>query len=357
MVKYFGTDGLEVRSALTLVQQEVYDFSRGKQLPYVESGLPRLFFAATTRDALPERERLLLAMAEVTPDLRAEVESIAADKDMPLAPLYGALISADLAGESLNERGKKLAEAADAFVRVREELRTLASGDPDVTRLRHEAEEQLSLGSFDAARAKLTEAAGIDQRSRHVLKTNFVERTLSEAGTHHLKGSASWADLQYALAITDYEKAVALYDEVDREDLPDDDRSRQIATWQSLGEVRVTVGNLAAASEAFEARRRISARRAEASPNNLDWQRDLSVSDVSVGDVRVWQGDLPGGTGKPTRQALTSAIRLAAAESGNPWNGSAICRSAITGSATCGWLRATSPPRYGIYQAGLDPPR
>ena len=48
LAKYLGTDGLEIRSVLTLVQQEVYDLSRGKQLPYVESGLPRLFFAATS---------------------------------------------------------------------------------------------------------------------------------------------------------------------------------------------------------------------------------------------------------------------------------------------------------------------
>jgi uncharacterized caspase-like protein len=54
------------------VQQEVYDFSRGAQLPYVESGLPRLFFTATALEQLPERERLLLAMADVTPALRDE---------------------------------------------------------------------------------------------------------------------------------------------------------------------------------------------------------------------------------------------------------------------------------------------
>lgn len=55
LAKYLGTDGLESRSVLTLVQQEVYDLTRGKQLPYVESGLPQLFFAASTREQLPER--------------------------------------------------------------------------------------------------------------------------------------------------------------------------------------------------------------------------------------------------------------------------------------------------------------
>ena len=34
--KYLATDGLEIRSVLTLVQQEVYERSGGRQLPYVE---------------------------------------------------------------------------------------------------------------------------------------------------------------------------------------------------------------------------------------------------------------------------------------------------------------------------------
>src|SRR5690606_35746320 len=67
LARYLPTDGLEIRSVLTLVQQEVYDLSAGAQLPYVESGLPATFFAAQAGE-LPERERLLLAMADVTPE-------------------------------------------------------------------------------------------------------------------------------------------------------------------------------------------------------------------------------------------------------------------------------------------------
>ena len=102
LTRYLPSEGLEVRSALTLVQQQVYDFSRGRQLPYIESGLPKLFFASTTAEQLPERERLLLAMADVTPAIRTEVEKVAAENSMPLAPLYGALIEAKL--DTLNGR-------------------------------------------------------------------------------------------------------------------------------------------------------------------------------------------------------------------------------------------------------------
>ena len=173
---------------------------------------------------MPERERLLLAMADVTPELRAEVELVAARADMPLAPLYGTLIGADVAAMSPAERGRKLQEAADAFVKVRAELRTLASSDPEVTRLRQEAEQQLSLGAFDTARASLPQAADIDGQSRQALKENFIGRTVSEATTHYLAGGAALADLRYQLAISDYEKAVALYAEIEGFDLSDEDR-------------------------------------------------------------------------------------------------------------------------------------
>ncbi|CAN7276716.1 caspase family protein [Mesorhizobium sp. LjNodule214] len=154
LTKYLGTDGLEIRSVLTLVQQEVYDLTRGKQLPYVESGLPQLFFATSTREQLPERERLLLAMAEVTPEMRGEVERIASDADMPLAPLYGALISTDASHLSAESLDARLREAADAFVKVRSEMKVLGPSDPQVSALRQQAQEQLSLGAPSTPRGQ-----------------------------------------------------------------------------------------------------------------------------------------------------------------------------------------------------------
>src|SRR5690606_15260369 len=59
LIRYLGTRGLEIRSVLTLVQQEVYDRTGGGQLPYVENGLPVLFFAGDDPGDLSERERLL----------------------------------------------------------------------------------------------------------------------------------------------------------------------------------------------------------------------------------------------------------------------------------------------------------
>lgn len=292
LTKYLGTDGLEIRSVLTLVQQEVYDLSRGKQLPYVESGLPKLFFATTAKEQLPERERLLLAMADVTPEMRGEVEQIASDADMPLAPLYGALISADTSHLSADSLNARLREAADAFVKVRSEMKTLASDDPQVTELRRQAQEQLSLGAFDGARALLAKAADIDNVSRRALKVNFVSRTLSEAATRFLSGGAARADLDYATAIGDYESVLALYGEAGQTSLTLEQADRQSRTLEELGILYTTVGNVEAAGRAFGA---LLANLEQRSRQETDpsVKRDLAIAHIKLANIRMAQGDLP----------------------------------------------------------------
>ncbi|MER9457221.1 caspase family protein [Mesorhizobium sp. M0478] len=292
LTKYLGTDGLEIRSVLTLVQQEVYDLSRGKQLPYVESGLPKLFFASAAKEQLPERERLLLAMADVTPEMRGAVERVASDADMPLAPLYGALISSDtshLSGESLDA---KLREAADAFVKVRGEMKTLAADDPQVTELRRQAEEQLALGAFDGARVILAKAADVDNVSRQALKANFVSRTLSEAATLFLSGGAARATLDYATAIKDYETVLSLYGEAGQTSLSLEQADRQSRTLEELGILYTTVGNTDAAGRAFAALVANLEQRAR-QETDPSVKRDLAIGHIKFANIKMAQGDLP----------------------------------------------------------------
>ncbi|MER9459580.1 caspase family protein [Mesorhizobium sp. M0387] len=292
LTKYLGTDGLEIRSVLTLVQQEVYDLSRGKQLPYVESGLPKLFFASAAKEQLPERERLLLAMADVTPEMRGAVERVASDADMPLAPLYGALISSDtshLSGESLDA---KLREAADAFVKVCGEMKTLAADDPKVTELRRQAEEQLALGAFDGARVILAKAADVDNVSRQALKANFVSRTLSEAATRFLSGGAARATLDYATAIKDYETVLSLYGEAGQTSLSLEQADRQSRTLEELGILYTTVGNTDAAGRASAALVANLERRAR-QETDPSVKRDLAIGHIKFANIKMAQGDLP----------------------------------------------------------------
>ena len=61
-------------------------------VPWVRTG--NLVFISG-QGVLPERDQLLIAMADLTPDIRAEVEALAAERNLPLAPLYAALLSTD----------------------------------------------------------------------------------------------------------------------------------------------------------------------------------------------------------------------------------------------------------------------
>ncbi len=304
LVRHLGTAGVELRTALTLVQQDVYDRSRGKQLPYIESGLPELVFI-TGEGVLPERDQLLIAMADLTPELRAEVETLATERNLPLAPLYAALLSADLGDQTPDDRARLLMEAALSYEQFQSELQRFRSDDPRVADLRARAEEQLTLGAFDSARALLTEAAEIDASARTSIRETYLSRTLSEAATHLLNANAARTDLRYDFAIADLGKAVALYGEIEG-DLPDQDTQfAYMLALSDLGDLQLVAGNTSAAQEAFNLRAKFAQAMVEADPTNVAWVRELIWAMNSVGGVLEQQGYL-----KEAEAAFASALEF-----------------------------------------------
>ncbi|HOZ34863.1 MAG TPA: caspase family protein, partial [Tabrizicola sp.] len=289
LVRHFSTAGVEVKTALTLVQQDVYDRSRGKQLPYIESGVPEPIFVAGP-GALPERDQLLIAMADLTPEIRAEVETLSASRNLPLAPLYAALLSADLDSQSPDERSRLLLEAAASYEQFQSELQKFQSDDPRVADLRAKADEQLTLGAFDTARALLTEAAEIDSNARTTIRETYISRTVSEAATHLLNANAARTDLRYDLAISDLDKVVALYGEVQPDMLDRDTQFTYMLALSDLGDLNLIAGNTQAALSAYTRRSQFAQARVEADPTDVDWVRELIWSLNSVGSVLMQQG-------------------------------------------------------------------
>ncbi|OYW62245.1 MAG: hypothetical protein B7Z31_01470 [Rhodobacterales bacterium 12-65-15] len=289
LLRHFGTAGVELKTALTLVQQDVYDRSRGKQLPYVESGLPELVFI-TGQGALPERDQLLIAMADLTPDLRAEVETLAAERNMPLAPLYAAFLSADLANQAPDERTRLLLEAATSYEAFQSDLSNLKSEDPRVADLRSKAQESFELGAFDTGRALLNEAADIDAASRANFRDGYISRTVSEAATRMLSANAARAELRYDLAIQDLQKAVTLFADIADEEIERQTRFDYIQALVNLGELQLVAGNTSAALAAFSTRAAYAQAQVEADPTDVPWVRELIWSLTSVGNVLESQG-------------------------------------------------------------------
>ncbi|GLS87334.1 hypothetical protein GCM10010873_23080 [Cypionkella aquatica] len=295
LLRHFATPGVEVRTALTLVQQDVYDRSRGAQLPYIESGLPQLFFAASdgiSAGALGERDRLLLAMAGLSPALRAEVEALATQNDMPLAPLYGALMSADLGRKTGPERAQALLQSAQSFLRFRAQLQLLSADDPKVADYRAQAEVALNLGSFDLARAALDQAAKLDAAARDALRDNYRARTLSQAQTLALAANAAKADLRYDLASADLAKSLALYAELEGAALPRKDREAYSDLLWDQGDLFRDTGNTSLALRSYRAWQELAAARVAAAPGDADFRRNWAVARVNIGDMLLLQGDL-----------------------------------------------------------------
>jgi uncharacterized caspase-like protein/exonuclease VII small subunit len=218
VLAHFDKAGLELRSLLTLVRMEVYERSRGQQLPYVEDALPGTVFFDAKGEPLTERDRLLLAMAGIDNETRAQVESVAAQYDVPLAPLYGALVAAQLTLTQVDfaTRLKVLNQAAEEFIKLRNDLNTLASSDPSVGQLRAQAERDLSNGNFESARAALTQAIEIDRNSGEQLETRLRERNLSEAASRSIRAGIARSHLEYRTAAADLSAAADLAERWDK---------------------------------------------------------------------------------------------------------------------------------------------
>jgi uncharacterized caspase-like protein len=322
MLRHLATDGVDVRSALLLVQQDVYDRTRGAQLPYVESGLPRPLFLAEPAADLPARDRLLLAMAELSPDLRAQVERAAETHDTPLAPLYAAALEGDLARFGWAAREAKLAEAAAAFRDTRERLLGLESTDYRIRDLRAEAEALLERGERQAALARLETAIAIDAAAADANVAVAVERRISEADSRLARAGVQAGAFAYADAIADTEAAADLYARaaaLARADARDAPRAalqgRVRALWE-LGDLHVTTGDSTAALAAFGRGRSLAEAVLVDAPADPEWRVEAATGHNRTGRVLLAQGDLDGAA-----QALTAGLaafkRLAAEDPGN----------------------------------------
>lgn len=314
--------GVELREALRLVQQDVYDRSRSAQLPYIESGLPAQIWLSGSadpayRDSLPERDLLLLAMDQFSPATRAEVEQVARENDMPLAPLFRAVLAGNLEQASAEERGQRLQEAALAYSAFQAELMKYASEDPRVADLRARAEEELALGSHDAALASLDAAEKIDATGRGVQRDGYIARTLSLASTHLLSASAARSALRYPLAIDNLTTATELFTEI-RALLPDPASKQAYATAMAeLGDLQLVAGNSFGALSIYGSRVDYLQGLMREEPGDSAWARGLIGALQAQGDVMREQGYLRD-AGATYRRALALSRPLIAGHPDDP---------------------------------------
>ncbi|MGA0541316.1 caspase family protein [Neotabrizicola sp. VNH66] len=315
ILRHLGTPGLELRGALSLIQQDVYDRTRGKQLPYVESALPDLIFVSGTPGAVSERDRLLLAMAGLAPETRAEVERVAAADDLPLAPLYAALLAA---GElTATEREATLAEAARQYRRFQNAVAALDGADTAVSALRDEAARLMDLGAYREAQEKLQAAADLDAAGIAGAAELLLTRSLSQVETLRISALAAEAALDYPTALARWREISATLTRLEPLGLPEEALLTQTTALWWEGYLLIRLGEGATAVPVYEDWNRRAAARAAAHPASTALQHDLANSLRELGNLLHRRGQTT-----RAREMLTGAQdiwrRLSEAEPQDP---------------------------------------
>lgn len=216
LLKHLPAEGLEFGQVMTLVSQEVYLLTGGRQQPWMNTSLNQfLYFGAkvegnSSDDAqvLSERRALLLRLASTPDSVRRTVETIASANQVPLAAVYGML---DLLGVQSTYEPTQLTKQLDAGSRKLKELLAekdlLRSSDPEIARLLRLSENAILDGALKSATAfqerakarvaKLNESmdqAEIDLRARRIEFGEVYTRSAltNELSFEYLTAAGDW---------------------------------------------------------------------------------------------------------------------------------------------------------------------
>ncbi len=290
LLRHLAKPGLELRTVLTLVTEDVHDRTRGAQTPYFESGLPELVFAAGQPADLSERDALLLAMADLSPDLRDQVETLAATRAMPLAPLYAALLTLP-PDTSREDRDRALTEAADAYASCRTSSPacpkptpawpSCAGRPPPISTSARPRPRKRSSGRHRPGRS--------GARGRRDL---YLARTLSQAETHVLSSNSSLAELDRESAIQSLKAASELFEEAYQLDSSDATLQMVTETLWAIGEIyHYNLDDIDRALEYYGRMEAVIAAKLKVDPESLRWRRELAAAQNVLGDASMRRDD------------------------------------------------------------------
>ncbi|WP_051429731.1 caspase family protein, partial [Mesorhizobium loti] len=216
LLKHFGAGGYPFDELMTLVRQEVYLKTDGRQLPWTNSSLRRvLSFGAPAptgdkdQEAIREgRRRLLLSIADTPADLRREVEAAAAKAAVPMDAIYGLL---QALGQKVpsdpTELDQLLKAQTDTIKKAMAEHTALTSSDPEIARLSGLAQQALDEGALDLSVSFWEQA-----KDRYLVISKSLDAAEADLKSRRLEGGAVIAKTAQAYALTgDYPAAAENY--------------------------------------------------------------------------------------------------------------------------------------------------
>lgn len=226
LLKHLAASGHAFGDVMTMVSEEVYLRTGGRQLPWTNASLRRLlYFGLDVEDksgdeqAIREgRRTLLLTIATTPPAVRNVVEQVAAANEVPLDALYGMLEvlgvdpagSNDLADQLSVGAGRLKAMMASRDLQIRE--------DPEIVRLaaladRAEQEGAIALSLDFRARA----SARADQIDAELDKAEagIADRRRELAATYRSHAETATLNFDFATAAARYGDAFKQIERLD----------------------------------------------------------------------------------------------------------------------------------------------
>ncbi len=219
LLKHLAAKGLDFGDVMTLVSQEVYVETGGRQVPWTNHNLRQfLYFGlAAESDAgeeasiRGERRKLLLAIASTPEDRKRLVETLARADAVPLDALYGMLNLLEPGGaKDAADLDRRLREGAEKLKGFLAERRALKSEDPELTRLSALADEALDQGAIRTAIALHEKAkTRIGQLSPAVeqAKADVMAREIEFAQVYAASGRTNILAFDHRKAAADFKAA------------------------------------------------------------------------------------------------------------------------------------------------------
>jgi len=320
LLKHLAAGGFHFADIMTMVTEEVYLRSGGRQVPWTNASLRRqLFFGRVAEPREGDRTRikserrgLLLTIASLSLTDRAQVAAVAREEGVPMDVLFASLRAAgDQARRAPDEFDKMLREQGRHA-----KQRLLASGstlgDPELARLAALADEAVREGALDAA----TE---FHAKARARMEALSAGLTAVEAGTAALRkeraavyaaSAATWLlKLEHAKAAEDYGRAFAEIERVDDE-LAFGYKLAQAKALADQGYYRADNAALDAGVETF----RDAADMAPLRRRPLDWLK----AQAGLGNALATRGDREADGARLTEAVDTLRDAIAAAPADTP---------------------------------------
>jgi len=226
LLKHLAAGGFAFGDVMTMVAEEVYVRTGGRQQPWTNASLRRLLYFGFAPEQAEgdeaairsERRKLLLTIARTPSDMRSTVEAVAARNDVPLDQLYGMLnvLGVDAGGGDL---AAKLDQGAARLKNIMEERGAITRQDPKMMRLASLADSAQSEGAMGLAltfRERASARAGDIDKALDEAESDIRARRLELADTFSANADTAILNFDFATAARRYADA---YRQVERYDV------------------------------------------------------------------------------------------------------------------------------------------